>query len=53
MSGQLHAPAALSPGKESLYPLNRRLGGPQSRSESIKKIPAPTDYQQRKKPNLT
>jgi hypothetical protein len=27
VSGQLHVPAALSP-------LNRRLGGPQSRSES-------------------
>jgi hypothetical protein len=31
-SGQLHAPAALPPGKEPWYPLNRRLGGPQSRS---------------------
>jgi hypothetical protein len=30
VSGQLHAPAALLPGKE--YPLNRRLGEPQSRS---------------------
>jgi hypothetical protein len=28
MSGQLYAPAALSP----RYPLDRRLGGPQSRS---------------------
>jgi hypothetical protein len=25
-SGQLHAPAALPPGKEPLYPLDRRLG---------------------------
>jgi len=33
VSGQLNAPAALPPGKESLcYPLDRRLGGPQSRS---------------------
>jgi hypothetical protein len=34
VSGQLHAPAALPPGKEPLvwYPLDRRLGGPQSRS---------------------
>jgi hypothetical protein len=31
-SGQLHAPAALSPGKEPPYPLDRRLSGPQSRS---------------------
>jgi hypothetical protein len=33
VSGQLHSPAALPPGKEPLvYPLDRRLGGPQSRS---------------------
>jgi hypothetical protein len=32
MSGQLHAPAALLPGKEPSYPLDRRLGGPQNRS---------------------
>jgi hypothetical protein len=32
MSGQLHAPAALPPGKEPRYPLDRTLGGPQSRS---------------------
>jgi hypothetical protein len=34
-SGQLHTPAALHPEKESLvhiYPLDRRLGGLQSRS---------------------
>jgi hypothetical protein len=31
MSGQLHAPVALPPGKSPLYPLDRRLGGPQSR----------------------
>jgi len=34
MSGQLYAPVALPPGKEEpLYPLDGRLGGPQSRSE--------------------
>jgi hypothetical protein len=32
VSGQLHAPAALSPGKSPWYPLDRRLGWPQSRS---------------------
>jgi hypothetical protein len=32
VSGQLHAPAALPPRKEPGYPLDRRLGGPQSRS---------------------
>jgi hypothetical protein len=33
VSGQLHAPAALPPGKGLLVPLDRRLGEPQSRSE--------------------
>jgi hypothetical protein len=32
VSGQLHAPAALLPRKDPWYPLDRRLGGPQSRS---------------------
>jgi hypothetical protein len=32
VSGQLHAPAALPPGKEPQFPLDRRLGGPKSRS---------------------
>jgi hypothetical protein len=31
VSGQLHASAALPPGKVFRYPLDRRLGGPQSR----------------------
>jgi hypothetical protein len=32
VSGQFHAPAALLSGEKTLYALNRRLGGPQSRS---------------------
>jgi hypothetical protein len=32
VSGQIHTPAALPPRKEPWYPLDRRLGGPQSRS---------------------
>jgi hypothetical protein len=32
VNGQLHAPAALPPGKEQLVPLDRRLGGLQSSS---------------------
>jgi hypothetical protein len=32
VSGQFHAPAALPPGKYPWYPLDRRLGGSQSRS---------------------
>jgi hypothetical protein len=31
VNGQLHAPAALPPWKSPRYPLDRRLGGPQSR----------------------
>jgi hypothetical protein len=33
VSGQFHAPAALTPEKGPRYPLDRRLGGHQSRSE--------------------
>jgi hypothetical protein len=32
VSDQLHAPAALPPGKDPWFLLDRRLGGPQSRS---------------------
>jgi len=32
VSGEIHATAALSPGKIHLYPLHRRLCGPQGRS---------------------
>jgi hypothetical protein len=32
VSGQFHAPAALSTGKEPRYPLHWILGGPQSQS---------------------
>jgi hypothetical protein len=35
VSGQFHAPAALAPGKEPQYPLDRRLGGSQNRSERV------------------
>jgi hypothetical protein len=31
VNGQLHAPAALPPGQSSRYPLDKRLGGAQSR----------------------
>jgi hypothetical protein len=43
-SGQHHAPVALYPrGKNPRYPLDRRLGGPQSRSvrRGYKKNPLP------------
>jgi hypothetical protein len=32
VSGQVHVPVALPPGKKPVVPLDRRLGGPQSRS---------------------
>jgi hypothetical protein len=49
MSGQLHAPAALHPGKSPRYPLDRRLGGPQGRSgrHGEEKILDPTGTQLR------
>jgi hypothetical protein len=46
MSGQLHAPAALFQKMRFHYPLDWRLGGPQSRSERCKVqenlLPLPT-----------
>jgi hypothetical protein len=44
MSSQLHTPAALTPGKNPLFPQNRSLGGPRSRcgrGGEEKKIQAP------------
>ena len=38
VGGDLHAPATLPPGKETRYPLYRRLGGPQGRSGRVRKI---------------
>jgi len=40
VGGQLHAPAALPPGK-TRYPLYRRLGKPQGQSEQVQKISPP------------
>jgi hypothetical protein len=37
---QRHTPAALPPGK-TRYPLYKRLGGPQGRSERVRKISPP------------
>jgi hypothetical protein len=42
VSGQRHAPANLRPGKETRYPLYRRLGGPQGQSGRVRKILPPT-----------
>jgi hypothetical protein len=40
MGGQLYDKGALSPGKEHLYQLDRRLGGPQTRCEEEKVAPS-------------
>jgi len=40
VGGRRHASAALPPGK-TRYPLYRRLGGPQGRSERVRKISPP------------
>jgi hypothetical protein len=47
MSGQLHAPIALPLWKEPQYPMDRRLGGPQSLSggHGEEKIVDPTGTQ--------
>jgi hypothetical protein len=37
VSGEYHATAALSPGRERRYPLYRRLGGPQSDLDNLEK----------------
>jgi len=46
VSGQRHAPAALSPGK-TRYPLYRRLGEPQDRSGRVRKISPPPGFDSR------
>jgi hypothetical protein len=38
VGGKRHAPVALPTGKRPRYPLCRRLGGPQGRSERVLKI---------------
>jgi hypothetical protein len=47
VGGQLHAQAALPPGKETLYPLSRRLVGPQGWSGQVLKISPPTGFDPR------
>ena len=43
VGGQHHALAALPPQK-TRYPLYMRLGGPQSRSEQVRKISSPMGF---------
>ena len=42
-SGELHAPAALTPGKNATS-LNSRLGGPQGRPERFARVRIRTSY---------
>ena len=44
--GQRHAPVDLPPGK-TRYPLYRRLGGPQGRSEQVWKLSPPPGFDPR------
>ena len=46
VDGQRHVPAATPPGKTQ-YPLYRRLCGPQSRSERVRKISSPPEFNPR------
>ena len=46
VGGQLHVPAALPPAK-TLYPLYRRLGGPQGRYGRVRKISPPSGFDPR------
>jgi len=46
VGGQHHAPATLPPGN-IWYPLYRRLGGPQGRSEQVRKISPPPEFDPR------
>jgi hypothetical protein len=43
-------PGRFTPGKETRYPLYRRLGGPQSRSERMRKISPPPEFDPRTVP---
>jgi hypothetical protein len=45
--GQRHAPAALPPGKETRYPLYRRLGGSQERSGQVRNASLPPGFDPR------
>jgi len=49
MVGQRHVPATLPPppGQETLYPLYKRLGGVQGRSERVRKISPPPGFDPR------
>jgi hypothetical protein len=41
LSGQLHAPGALSPGKEPRYPLGKGWAGPRAGLDAMTKISGP------------
>jgi hypothetical protein len=47
VGSQRHTPAALPPGKETLYPLYRRLSGPQGRYGRVRKISPPPGFDPR------
>jgi hypothetical protein len=48
VEGQQHAPAALPPGDPvPIYPLHRKLDGPQGRSGRVRKISPPPGFDHR------
>ena len=47
VGGECHASASLPPGKDTLYPLYSRLGGPQGWSGRIRKILPPPGFNPR------
>ena len=47
VGGQRHVPAALPPGKDTRYPLYRRLGGSQGRSGGVRKFSPPPRFDPR------
>jgi len=46
-------PRRFTPGKETRYPLYRRLGGPQGRSGRVRKISPPTRIRSLDRPALS
>jgi len=44
VAGEHHAPPAVPPGKETWYPLYRRLGGPKGQSGGVQIILPPPGF---------
>jgi len=53
VGGQRHVPAALTPGKETWYPLYMRLGRPQDRSGRVRNTSHPPGFDPRSVKTVT